>query len=134
MTGLARVFIARLTGAGVFDPNGDQVGKTRDVVVALRTPPRAPRVVGLVVEVPPRRRIFIPITRVTSIDAGAVVVTGLVNMKRFEQRPGEVLVVGELLDSRASVCIWRVPKASAPRTTASGLPVKAASVKTSRTW
>ena len=101
MTGLARVFIARLTGAGVFDPNGDQVGKVRDVVVALRTPPRPPRVVGLVVEVPPRRRIFIPITRVTSIDAGAVVVTGLVNMRRFEQRPGEVLVVGELLDSSA---------------------------------
>jgi flagellar motility protein MotE (MotC chaperone)/sporulation protein YlmC with PRC-barrel domain len=103
VTGLARVFTARLTGAGVFDPNGDQVGKVRDVVVALRTQPRPPRVVGLVVEVPPRRRIFIPITRVTSIDAGAVIVTGLVNMRRFEQRPGEVLVVGELLDSDAQL-------------------------------
>ena len=38
-------------------------------------------------------------TRVTSIDAGGVVVSGLLNLRRFEQRPGEVLVVGELLDS-----------------------------------
>jgi Mg/Co/Ni transporter MgtE len=38
-------------------------------------------------------------TRVTSIDAGGVVVSGLLNLRRFEQRPGELLVVGELLDS-----------------------------------
>jgi CBS domain-containing protein len=97
------VFIARLTGVGVFEPTGDQVGKVRDVVLVLRAATRPPRVVGLVVEVPPRRRIFIPITRVTSIDVGAVVVTGLVNMKRFEQRPGETLTVGELLDSTATL-------------------------------
>ena len=38
-------------------------------------------------------------TRVTSIDAAGVVVSGLLNLRRFEQRPGERLVVGELLDS-----------------------------------
>ena len=53
---------------------------------------------GLVVEVPGRRRIFVPMTRVTSIDAGQVITTGLVNMRRFEQRPAETLVLGELLD------------------------------------
>ena len=31
-----RVFVARLAGLPVFDPNGDQVGRVRDVVVALR--------------------------------------------------------------------------------------------------
>ncbi len=54
-------------------------------------------------EVPGRRRVFVPITRVTSIDAGQVITTGLVNMRRFEQRPGETLVVGELFDRQVSV-------------------------------
>ena len=54
----SRVFIARLAGVAVFDPSGDQVGKVRDVVVTLRGT-QQPRVLGLVVEVPPRRRIFV---------------------------------------------------------------------------
>ena len=45
-----------------------------------------------------RRRIFLPMTRVTAVDAGQVITTGLVNMRRFEQRPAETLVLGELLD------------------------------------
>jgi Mg/Co/Ni transporter MgtE len=35
---------------------------------------------------------------VTSIEAGAVVITGLLNMRRFEVRAGEILVLGDLLD------------------------------------
>jgi flagellar motility protein MotE (MotC chaperone)/sporulation protein YlmC with PRC-barrel domain len=89
--------VARLAGTSVFDPIGDQVGRVRDVVVLLR-PKGAPRAVGLVVEVPGRRRVFVPLTRVTAIDAGQVISTGLVNMRRFEQRPFETLVVGELFD------------------------------------
>lgn len=100
---LTRVFIARLAGIAVFDPRGDQVGKVRDVVVTLRHGANAPRVLGLVVEVQPRRRIFCPMTRVTNIDAGAVVTTGLLNMRRFEQRAGETLVLGELLDKRVTL-------------------------------
>jgi Mg/Co/Ni transporter MgtE len=93
-----RVFIARLAGTPLFDPAGDQVGRVRDVVVSLRIGRDEPRVLGLVVEVPGRRRIFVPMTRVTSIDAGQVITTGLVNMRRFQQRPTETLVLGELLD------------------------------------
>jgi Mg/Co/Ni transporter MgtE len=37
-------------------------------------------------------------TRVTVIEAGQVFSTGLVNMRRFEQRPTETLVIAELLD------------------------------------
>ncbi len=92
-----RVFVARLAGTTVFDPLGDQVGRVRDVVVLVR-PKGAPRAVGLVIEVPGRRRVFVPLTRVTSIDPGQVISTGLVNMRRFEQRALETLVVGELLD------------------------------------
>lgn len=97
-----RVFAARLAGTAVFDPIGDQVGRVRDVVVLLHTK-GAPRAVGLVVEVPGRRRVFLPLTRVTSIDAGQVISTGLVNMRRFEQRASETLVIGELLDRQVEL-------------------------------
>ena len=68
------------------------------MVVTLRIGRQPPRVVGLVVEVQPRRPVFVPMTRVTSIDAGQVITTGLVNLRRFEQRASETLVLGEMLD------------------------------------
>ena len=97
MSAATTVFVARLAGTSVFDPIGDQVGRVRDVVVLLR-PKGVPRAVGLVVEVPGRRRVFLPLTRVTSIDAGQVISTGLVNMRRFEQRAMETLALSELLE------------------------------------
>ncbi len=103
MTISTRVFVARLSGAGVFDPMAEQVGKLRDFVVLLRAEQRPPRVLGLVVEVVGRRRIFVPMTRVTVIDAGQIVVNGVVNLRRFEQRAGETLVMAELLDRKVSL-------------------------------
>jgi CBS domain-containing protein/sporulation protein YlmC with PRC-barrel domain len=100
---LTRVYAARLAGTAVFDPMGDQVGKVHDVVLSLPLPGPLPSVLGLVVEVPVRRRIFLQITRVTSIDAGQVITTGVVNMRRFEQRQGETLVLREMLDRRVVV-------------------------------
>jgi CBS domain-containing protein len=75
------------------------VGKVRDIVAALRVDNAAPRVLGVVVEVVARRRIFVPMGRVTAIESGAVMLaSGTLNLKRFEQRAGETLVLGELLD------------------------------------
>ncbi|MBV5268134.1 MAG: hypothetical protein JZU67_06480, partial [Burkholderiaceae bacterium] len=71
-----RVYLARLAGTGVFDSLGDQVGKIRDVVVTPRSSGRAPIVTGFVVEVAPRRRIFVP---------------------------EEILVVAQLLDHRVTL-------------------------------
>ena len=68
----ARVFVSRLAGCGVFDPSGDRVGKARDVLVVYRAS-GPPRVVGLVVEIPGRRRVFVSIGRVTSIGAGQII-------------------------------------------------------------
>ena len=101
--GSPRVFIARLAGIAVFDPAGDQVGRVRDVVVALWAGTGRPRVLGLVVDVPPRRSVFLPITRVTAFDSRAVVFNGRLNMRRFSQRPAETLAIAELLDRRVSV-------------------------------
>ena len=99
MSTATRVFVARVAGLPVFDPKGDQVGRVRDVVVALRIGKDAPRVLGLAVEIQARRRIFVPIGRVTTIDPDAVVLTtGTVSLRRFEKRAGETLVLAELLD------------------------------------
>lgn len=101
--GSSRVFVSHLSGIAVFDPNGDQVGRVRDVVTLLRPGGNPPRVLGLVVEVVGRRRIFFPMTRVTGVESGQVITTGVLNMRRFEQRPGETLVLGELLDRRVTL-------------------------------
>lgn len=96
-----RVFVARLAGCAVFDPAGDRLGKVRDVVVIYRTDD-APRVIGLVVEIPGRRHVFVSIGRVTSVETGQVITTGLINVRRFQQRGGEVRVLAELVGRKVS--------------------------------
>lgn len=91
-----RIFAARLVGCSVFDPNGDRVGRVRDVLVVYRGA-AGPRVVGMIVEVSGKRRVFLSIGRVTSIGSGQIITTGLINLRRFEQRGGEVRVIAELL-------------------------------------
>nr|WP_051988731.1 CBS domain-containing protein [Kineosphaera limosa] len=92
-----------MASLSVFDPLGDQVGRVRDVIVTVSPRRHRPRVIGLAVEVPGKRRVFVPMTRVTNIDAGQVITTGLVNMRRFEQRPNETLVIGEVFDRSVTV-------------------------------
>lgn len=100
----SRIYVGRLAGMSVFDPLGDPVGRVRDAVVTFRTDSIGrPRVIGLVLEVPGRKRVFVPMTRVTSIDTDQVITTGLVNMRRFEQRTSESLAVAELFDRRVTV-------------------------------
>lgn len=102
MSSPRRVFAARLAGTPVFDPIGDKVGTVYDVVVLFRLK-GDPLAVGLVVEVVGHRRVFLPLTRVTSIANGQVITTGLVNIRRFQQRPAETLVLGQLLDRRVTL-------------------------------
>lgn len=97
-----RAFVARLAGSAIFDPNGDQVGKIRDVVVMIRSNSR-PTVNGFVVEVPPHRRIFIPMTRITGLDAGQAVATGSVNLRSFQTKNAETLAMAELLDRKVTL-------------------------------
>jgi CBS domain-containing protein len=97
------VFAGRLAGTDVYDPEGDRVGKLRDVVVRLGAEGRAPQVVGFVLEVALRRRVFVPVTRVTSVENGQVITTGLINVRRFERRPGETLVLEDLFDQTVTL-------------------------------
>jgi flagellar motility protein MotE (MotC chaperone)/sporulation protein YlmC with PRC-barrel domain len=97
-----RVFVARLVGCAVFDPLGDRVGRVRDVIVVYRRSD-PPRVVGLVVEIPGKRRVFLSIGRVTSIGSGQIITTGLINLRRFQQRASETRVIAEMLGRRVTL-------------------------------
>jgi len=95
-----RVFVAQMVGLAVFGPDGERIGKVRDVVAAVRVDDYPPRVLGLVVDVATRRRIFVPMLRVTGLDPGAITLaTGSVSLRGFSQRVNETLVVGQLLDA-----------------------------------
>ncbi len=97
-----RVFVARLAGCGVFDPVGDKVGKVIDVLVAYRKS-GAPKVTGLLVEITGRRRVFVPIARVTAISPGQVITNGLIDLRRFTQRGQEVRVIAEILGRKVTL-------------------------------
>lgn len=115
MANLNKAFVARLAGLPVIGPDGDDIGRIRDVVVTMRSQLKPPRVIGLVVELPTRRRIFVPMLRVASIDPRSVsLVSGTINLHRFQSRPGENLVLGSLVDSMISVTVDQ--SAPAPNT------------------
>jgi len=92
------IFLAKLAGTPVFDPNGDRVGKIRDAVANNPAHSQNPRILGFVVEIPQRRRIFIPTTRVTSINDSGVFMNGSLNIRRYQPHHGEVSLLEELLD------------------------------------
>ncbi|MCV7431102.1 magnesium transporter MgtE N-terminal domain-containing protein [Mycolicibacterium bacteremicum] len=104
MVAVTRVYAARLAGMVVLGPDGESVGRVRDIVVSISIVRQQPRVLGLVVELLTRKRIFVPILRVTAIEPGTVTLsTGNVSLRRFSQRPGEVLALGQVLETRVRV-------------------------------
>ncbi|HEU4361365.1 MAG TPA: CBS domain-containing protein [Mycobacterium sp.] len=106
-----RVYAARLGRMLVLGPVGESVGRVRDVVVSISIVRQQPRVLGLVVELTSRRRIFVPILRVAAIEPNAVTLnTGNVSLRRFNQRPGEVLVLGQVLDTKVRVTDPELPE------------------------
>jgi CBS domain-containing protein len=97
-----RVFVARLAGCGVFDPLGDRVGKVIDVLMAYRKtlPPRA---TGFIIEISGRRRVFLPISRVTAIAPGQLMTNGLIDLRRFTMRGQEVRAIAEMLGRKVTL-------------------------------
>jgi Mg/Co/Ni transporter MgtE len=111
MASINRVYAARLARMLVLGPLGESLGRVRDVVVSISIVRQQPRVLGLVVEMGSRRRIFVPILRVATVEPNAVTLnTASVSLSRFEQRPGEVLVLGQILDTRVQVNDPQLPQ------------------------
>ena len=99
--GSEQLFVSRLARLPVLAPSGETIGRIADVVIARRESGAPPPVLGFTVMVQ-RRPIFLGVGRVRELDeSGAVLSTGSVNLRLFEQREGETLVIGELLDAPA---------------------------------
>jgi CBS domain-containing protein len=89
------IYVSRLTRLPLVGADGADVGHVVDVVLGLGA--RPPRVNGFVVTVQ-RRRVFVSAGRISEIEAnGLRQRRGSINLRQFELRAGERLVVGELM-------------------------------------
>jgi CBS domain-containing protein len=61
------------------------------------------RAVGIIIEVPGKKRIFTSFSHITSITTSQIIVSGLLNMRRFNKRKIEALAYQELLDLKVEV-------------------------------
>lgn len=92
------VYVSRLTRLPLVSSDGANVGRVVDVVIGLGW--RPPRVNGFVVAVQ-RRQVFIGIGRVGELgNDGVRLRRASVNLRQFELRQGERLLVGELIGRR----------------------------------
>jgi CBS domain-containing protein len=92
------VYVSRVTRLPLVGADGADVGRVVDVVLDLGG--RPPRVNGFVVGVG-RRRVFVGAGRVGEIGTDGVRLRrGSINLRQFELRPGERLVMGELIGRR----------------------------------
>ncbi|MGA2012092.1 MAG: CBS domain-containing protein [Solirubrobacteraceae bacterium] len=92
------VYVSRLTRLPLLGADGADVGRIVDGVVDLGSKP--PRVNGFVLAWQ-RRRVFVGIGRIGEIGSdGARMRRGSVNLRQFELREGERLLVGELIGRR----------------------------------
>ncbi|MFV0457945.1 MAG: magnesium transporter MgtE N-terminal domain-containing protein [Actinomycetales bacterium] len=103
MSTTGRIFAARLAGLAVFDPVGERVGTVRDVVLIPHGDGNRPQARGLVVEVPGRRRVFMPMQRVTSMKSGQVISTGVIDLRRFATHETEQLAIADVLERQVSL-------------------------------
>ena len=78
------------------DAAGDRLGRVQDLIVRVGESPHPP-VVGLVVDIG-GRDLFVPIRKVAAFEPGRVAFEGRrVDLRRFERRPGELLLARDLL-------------------------------------
>ena len=88
--------LSSVVKSALVDRNGDRLGRVEDLIVKLGDNPHPP-LSGLVVRIG-QRSLFVPIDRIAAIDPGRVEMVGdTVNLQRFERRPGELLLVKDLL-------------------------------------
>ena len=98
MSGM-RVFAGRLAGMVVLGPDGDSVGRVRDVVVSIYDDKAT--ALGVVLELATKRKIFLPMLRIATITgAELTTVSSNVNMRPFKPRSGEVSLMDDLIGAK----------------------------------
>ncbi|HEU0315839.1 MAG TPA: hypothetical protein VFR49_00835, partial [Solirubrobacteraceae bacterium] len=94
------IYVSRLVRLPLVGADGAQIGQLVDVVLAGGGGSSPPRVNGFVVSVH-RRRVFVGAGRIAEIEPeGVRLRRGTINLRQFELRGGEQLVVGELFGRR----------------------------------
>lgn len=94
------VYVSRLIQLPLVGADGAEIGHMADVVLTSSAGSGPPRVNGFVVGVQ-RRRVFVGAGRVGEIEVeGVRLRRGTINLRQFELRGGEMLVVGELFRRR----------------------------------
>ncbi len=80
----------------IFDPDGERIGRVQDLVARLGDDPHPP-IVGAVIRIE-GRDLFVPVRKVGGLAEGRVTFEGRrVDLRRFERRPGELLLAEDLL-------------------------------------
>jgi MgtE-like protein/CBS domain protein len=94
--GLEILHLSTVIKRPLVDAAGDKLGRVEDLIVRLGESSHPP-VVGLVVNIG-RRDLFVPIRKVAAFEPGRVRFEGRrVDLRRFERRPGELLLARDLL-------------------------------------
>ncbi len=89
----------------IFDREGDRIGRVQDLVARLGDDAHPP-VVGAVIRIE-GRDLFVPIRKIGGLEHGRVTFEGRrVDLRRFERRPGELLLAEDLL-ARHSINLVR---------------------------
>ena len=95
-SGLEILHLSSVIKRPLVDASGDRLGRVQDLIVRAGQSPHPP-VVGLVVDIG-GRDLFVPIDKIASIEPGRVLFEGSrVDLRRFERRPGELLLARDLL-------------------------------------
>jgi CBS domain-containing protein len=80
----------------IFDSDGDRIGRVQDLVARLGDDAHPP-IVGAVIKIE-GRNLFVPIRKIGGLEAGRMTFEGRkVDLRRFERRPGELLLAEDLL-------------------------------------
>ena len=87
--------LSSVVRSALVDRDGDRLGRVEDLIAQLGFAPHPP-VTGVVVRIA-HRQLFVPIARIPDLQPGRVQFVGdTVSLKRFERRPGEVLLSEDL--------------------------------------
>src|SRR5665213_3624241 len=80
----------------IFDSDGDRIGRVQDLVARLGDDPHPP-IVGAVIRIE-GRNLFVSIKKIGGLAQGRMTFEGRrVDLRRFERRPGELLLAEDLL-------------------------------------